>query len=178
MRLLDFLKIKIRGSLNLKKLIKEGLVVGDNFNAMEGTIIDPGHCWLIEIGNNVTLAPRVHLLAHDTSMKKSLGYVKLGKVKIGNNVFIGANTTVLPNVIIDDNTIIGAGSVVSKSLLGGGVYCGNPCKKLFSYEEWLEKIKRKYDESPKFDSSYKIGNITPEKKEEMKNKIIEYGYIL
>lgn len=178
MRLLDFLKIKIRGSLNLKKLIKEGLVVGDNFNAMEGTIIDPGHCWLIEIGNNVTLAPRVHLLAHDASMKKSLGYVKLGKVKIGNNVFIGANTTVLPNVTIDDNTIIGAGSVVSKSLLGGGVYCGNPCKKLFSYEEWLEKIKRKYDESPKFDASYKIGNITLEKKEEMKNKIIEYGYIL
>lgn len=43
--------------------------MGDNFHAQEGVIIDPGHCWLIEIGNNVTLAPRVHILAHDASTK-------------------------------------------------------------------------------------------------------------
>lgn len=126
MEFIEFLKIKIRGTINLKQLKRDGLKIGDNFNVQEGVIIDPGHCWLIEIGNNVTLAPRVHILAHDASMKKILNYVKLGKVHIGNNVFIGANTIVLPNVWIDDNTIIGAGSVVSKSLYGGGSICGEP----------------------------------------------------
>lgn len=66
-----FEKVKslIRGTINLDKLIKQGLVIGENFHAQEGVIIDPGHCWLIEIGSNVTLAPRVHILAHDASTK-------------------------------------------------------------------------------------------------------------
>ncbi len=50
--------------------------MGDNFHAQEGVIIDPGHCWFIEIGNNVTLAPRVHILAHDASTKKYFGIYK------------------------------------------------------------------------------------------------------
>ena len=129
MGFIELLKTKIRGTINLKQLKKDGLKVGNNFNAQEGTIIDPGHCWLIEIGDNVTLAPRVHILAHDASMKKSLGYAKIGKVSIGNNVFLGASTIVLPNVRIDDNTIVGAGSVVTHSLLGGGGICRKSIEK-------------------------------------------------
>lgn len=58
-------------------------------------IIDPGHCWLIELGDDVTLAPRVHSLAHDASTKRELGYTRIAKVKIGSNVFIGAGSIVL-----------------------------------------------------------------------------------
>lgn len=177
MEFIELLKTKIRGTINLKQLKKDGLKVGNNFNAQEGTIIDPGHCWLIEIGDNVTLAPRVHILAHDASMKKSLGYAKIGKVSIGNNVFLGASTIVLPNVRIDDNTIVGAGSVVTHSLLGGGVYVGNPLRRLYSYEEWQEKIKEKMRKSPIFDETYKIGVITEEMKKEMINTLDEIGFI-
>ena len=177
MEFIELLKTKIRGTINLKQLKKDGLKVGNNFNAQEGTIIDPGHCWLIEIGDNVTLAPRVHILAHDASMKKSLGYAKIGKVSIGNNVFLGASTIVLPNVRIDDNTIVGAGSVVTHSLLGGGVYVGNPLRRLYSYEEWHEKIKEKMRKSPIFDETYKIGVITEEMKKEMINTLDEIGFI-
>ncbi len=116
---------KLRNKLikeeNLEELIKNGLIVGKNFNMQRGTIIDNSHCWLIEIGDNVTLAPRVHILAHDASTKRELGYTKIGKVKIGNNVFIGANTTILPNVIIGDNVIIGANSLVNKNILSNTV---------------------------------------------------------
>ena len=73
-------------------------------------IIDPGHCWLISVGDRVTLAPRVHILAHDASLKETLGYTKIGRVKIGNDVFIGANTTILPGVTIGDKVVIGANS--------------------------------------------------------------------
>ena len=90
----DKLKIIFRGGLNLDKLKKNGLIVGSDFHAQQGVIIDPGHCWLIEIGNRVTLAPNVHVLAHDASTKIAIGYTKIGRVSIGNNVFIGASTIV------------------------------------------------------------------------------------
>lgn len=80
--------------------------VGDNPNFQDGIIFDPSHCWLITIGNNVTIAPRVYILCHDASTKLSLGYTKIGKVIIGNNVFIGANTTVLPSVTIGNGARI------------------------------------------------------------------------
>ena len=76
MSIIELLKIKIRGSLNIEKLKKDGLRVGVNFNAMNGVIIDPGHCWLIQIGDNVTLAPNVHILAHDASTKKFIWIYK------------------------------------------------------------------------------------------------------
>lgn len=178
MQIIDYIKAKIRGTLWLPSLIKEGLVVGTNFNAMEGVIIDPGHCWLIEIGDNVTLAPRVHILAHDASMKKHLGYVKIGKVKIGNGCFIGAGTIVLPNVTIDDNTIVGAGSVVTHSLIGGGVYAGNPIVKIYEYKDWIKKETINIDNKIKYDGSYKIGVIKQLEKEKMKSDLnTDFGYI-
>jgi len=176
---IEVLKAKLRGSINLRQLKNDGLIVGKNFNAQEGTIIDPGHCWLIEIGDNVTLAPRVHILAHDASMKKSLGYAKIGRVQIGNNVFIGAGSIILPNVKIDDNTVVGAGSLVSHSLLGGGVWVGNPATRIHEYAEWIEKEKTLMDNSPMFDESYKIGNISAEGKEKMKELLkSKQGYIV
>lgn len=158
----------IRGTINLNKLKKDGLVVGSNFHAQDGVIIDPGHCWLINIGDNVTLAPRVHILAHDASTKTPLGYTKIGMVTIGNNVFIGAGTIVLPGVGISDNTIVGAGSVVTKSLQSG-IYGGNPCVLISSYEEYLNKQVAKIANSPVYDSSHTIGQITIDEKQEMRN---------
>lgn len=175
MQIIDYIKAKIRGTLWLPSLIKEGLVVGTNFNAMEGVIIDPGHCWLIEIGDNVTLAPRVHILAHDASMKKHLGYARIGKVKIGSGCFIGAGSIILPNVTIDDNTIVGAGSVVTHSLIGGGVYVGNPCRKIHDYYEWLEETDNKIKKMPCYDESYKIGLISIEKKKTMLSDLESSG---
>jgi acetyltransferase-like isoleucine patch superfamily enzyme len=51
-----------------------------------------------------------------------------GKIKIGNNVFIGDNCTILPNTIIGDNCIIGAGSVVRGKFAENQVIIGNPAK--------------------------------------------------
>ena len=54
---------------------------------------------------------------------------KWEKTKIRNNVSIGTNSTILP-VTICDNTIIGAGSVVTKDITKTGIYAGNPAKKM------------------------------------------------
>lgn len=179
MSILEKLKIKIRGTIDIEKLKKDGCIIGKNFNAMQGVIVDPGHCWLIEIGDNVTLAPNVHILAHDASTKIFLNYTKIANTSIGNNVFIGANSVILPGTVISDNVIIGAGSVVTGKIEPGNVYAGNPAKKLCSLEDYIQKHKNYRENSPYFDSTYIIDKITPEKKKEMKEKLKNnIGYII
>ncbi|WP_415285518.1 acyltransferase [Clostridium perfringens] len=179
MNIKEIILAKIRGSINLNKLKKEGLKVGKNFHAMEGVIIDPGHCWLITIGDNVTLAPRVHILAHDASTKKFIGYTRIAKVNIGDNVFLGANTVVLPGVNIGNNCIVGAGSVVTKNLDDNSIYAGNPAKKINGLEKWIENRKEELLKLPLFDDRYKIKNINKEMKLEMIKELEgNSGYII
>lgn len=176
---LEKIKAMVRGSLDIKRLEKNGFIHGKNLNTQHGVIIDPGHCWLIECGDNVTLAPYVHILAHDASTKIPLGYTKIGRVRIGNNVFIGAGSTVLPGVTIGDNVIIGSMSLVTHDLLKGGVYAGNPCVKIMEYNDFVEKHKKNMTSSPVFDESYIIGNITDDKKIKMKEMLGDgIGYIV
>ena len=160
---------RIRGDYTTEKLIKLGMSVGKNFNRLHGVILDPAHCWLITIGDNVTMAPNVHILAHDASTCYQLGYAKIGRVNIGNNVFIGASSIVLPGVTIGDNVIIGAGSVVTKNCEPDSVYCGNPAKKIMSYNQYIQKNKLLMNERPIYDESYTLRNnkITNKQKEEM-----------
>ena len=113
MNYLKELIYRIRGEYTTEKLIKMGMRVGENFTRLNDVILDPAHCWLIEIGNNVTMAPRVHVLCHDASTKQFIGYTKIGGVKVGNNVFVGADTVILPSVTIGNNVIIGAHSTVT-----------------------------------------------------------------
>ena len=70
---------RLRGEYTTEKLISMGMKVGKNFGRLNGVILDPSHCWLIEIGDNVTLAPRVHILCHDASTKPFLNYTKIGR---------------------------------------------------------------------------------------------------
>lgn len=163
---------KLRGNMDVDSLIKKGLVIGENVFINFGCIIDESFCWLIEIGNNVTLAPNVHILAHDASTKKELGYTKLGGVKIGNNVFIGASTIILPGVKIGNNVVIGAGSVITKNVSDNTVVVGNPAIVISSYEEYMSKQKKKLNAAYVYDESYTVrGNVTAEKKQKMKKEI-------
>ena len=167
---------RLRGEYTTEKLIKMGLKVGKNYKRLNGVILDPAHCWLITIGNNVTIAPRVHILAHDASTKGFLNYTKIGRVNIGNNVFIGAESVVLPNVTIGDNVIIGANSTVTKDIPSNSVYAGNPAKFICTLDEYIDKNKRKMQYSPVYGEEYTLRqNVDDSKKQkmydELKNKI-------
>ena len=161
----------IRGLFGFKplnELLKRGLKVGDNLLVMNGVNLDPSHCWLITIGNNVVLSPFVHILAHDTSTKAYCGYTRIGKVNIGNNVFVGANSIILPGVSIGDNSIIGAGSVVSKSIPKNVVAAGNPCRVIHTLDEYKNKLEDLFAKSPHFSEAYTIReNISVEMKQGM-----------
>lgn len=103
--------------------------VGENFYANVGcTILDVAP---VTIGDNVMLAPNVNIYTAghplDAEIRNS-GLEYAYPVNIGNNVWIGGNVTIVPGVTIGDNTVIGAGSVVTKDIPANVVAVGNPCR--------------------------------------------------
>lgn len=159
---------RLRGEYTTEQLISMGMKVGKNFNRLNGVILDPSHCWLIEIGDHVTMAPRVHILCHDASTKQFLNYTKIGRVCIGNNVFIGASTVVLPGVTIGDNVIIGANSTVTHNIPSGMVAAGAPARVLCSTEEYLQKERTHMKQAPCYGEEYTLRkHISAEKKQQM-----------
>lgn len=167
---------RLRGEYTTEELIEMGMTVGKNFKRLNGVILDPSHCWLIEIGDNVTMAPRVHILCHDASTKQFLEYTKIGRVTIGNNVFIGAESVVLPRVNIGNNVIIGANSTVTHDVPDNSVVIGSPTRILCSLDEYLDKEKKRMENSICYGEEYTLRkNVSMEKrmqqKEELKGKI-------
>lgn len=128
---------------HLDKLLKRGLKVGKNFYRGPGVIIDSSHCYHIHIGDNVTLAPHVLIIAHDASTTMFLGKTRAANVTIGNMVFIGAGSIILPGVHIGNRVIIGAGSVVTNNIPDNSVAVGNPAKVICTIDDYLNKEKAK-----------------------------------
>jgi maltose O-acetyltransferase len=180
MNMIKELLYRLRGEYTTEKLISMGMKVGKNFNRLHGVVLDPGHCWLIEIGDNVTMAPRVHILCHDASTKQFLNYTKIGRVTIGDNVFIGAETVVLPGVTIGSNVIIGANSTVTHDIPDGTVAAGTPARVICTLEEYLNKERTRMETAPCYGEEFTLRrNVSMEKRMEQKytldNKI---GYIV
>lgn len=65
-------------------------------------------------------------------------------ISIGNNVFIGVNSVIMPGVIIEENVIIAAGSVVTKSVPAGVIIGGNPAKIIGDFSSYKQKILKSY----------------------------------
>ena len=170
---------RLRGEFTTEKLISMGMSVGKNFHRLNGVILDPGHCWLIDIGDNVTIAPRVHILCHDASTKIFLGKTKIGRVTIGNNVFIGAESVVLPGVTIGSNVIVGANSTVTHDIPSNTVVAGNPAKQICSLEDYLKKEENRMENSPSYGEEYTLRqNVSMELRKKQKSELVEkMGYI-
>lgn len=147
--------------LTVEACLQRGMKVGKNCSGLAGSTIDYAHCWLIEIGDNVTFAPQVYLLAHDASTKRYLDYTKIAKVKIEDHTFIGARALIMPGVTIGKNAIVAAGSVVTKSVPEGCIVGGNPAKIIGNTKEYINKHKLNLTTAHKYDRSWTIGeNIT------------------
>ncbi len=103
-----------------------------NFNL---TCVDDTHIYVGDytmIGPNVTIASAGHPICPELRQK---GYQYNMPVHIGKNCWLGAGVIIVPGVTIGDNTVIGAGSVVTKDIPSGVVAVGNPCKVLREVNE-------------------------------------------
>jgi maltose O-acetyltransferase len=152
----------------MEQLCQNGLKVGNNFFMNTGSLIDFSHCWLIEIGDNVTFAPYVTILAHDASTKLHTGYTRIAPVKIGDRVFIGAGSIIMPGVVIGNDAIIGAGSIVTKDIPDGSLAVGSPARVISSTEDYIKKQMTSITDYNKFDESFTLrGRIDEKKRQEM-----------
>lgn len=105
--------------------IQKDVVIGDRTKVQSHTFI----CELVTIGNDCFIGHGV-MFINDLFSKggPARGDKSLWKsTKIGNNVSLGSNATILP-VNICDNVVIGAGAVVTKDITVAGIYAGNPAK--------------------------------------------------
>ena len=101
----------------------------------------------IYIGNNVEVASGVRFVVHDAIHEvfnripgNKVKYEEhIGKIEIGDNVFIGAGVTLLGPVKIGDNCVIAAGAVVNKDVPSGSVAAGVPVKVIGKYSDLMEK---------------------------------------
>lgn len=102
---------------------------------------------LIEIGDYVRIAGNTSFYTHGGiwSLRKifndsSLDY--FGKIKVGSYTYIGENCLIMPGVTIGQKCIIGAGTVLTKSVPDGCMVGGNPCKIIGKTEDFYVRIKR------------------------------------
>lgn len=176
-RLIRRLKIQIKydgkePQLSQMELLKQsGAIIGENVH-FYNVLCSPSDATCLQIGNNVTLTG-VQILTHDASLVKFLDHncLKVGRVVIGNNVFVGVNTTILPNVHIGDNVIVGAGSVVTKDVPSNSVVAGNPARFICSFDDYLNKHKERMEKGTPVYWDIKRENMSPEELQKFNKEI-------
>lgn len=147
-------------SVLLSYFRKKGICIGESCHIYSN--ISTSESYLIRIGNNVTISNDVQFITHDNSISKVLPDFTdvFGKIVIDDNVFIGARSILLPGIKIGRNTIVAAGSVVTKSFGENLIIGGNPAHIISDVSTYKLKI-----------SSYGI-NIDGLSKEEKYNLLI------
>ncbi len=119
--------------------------VGENVRYQPRLV--PLYPGLIRLHNNIMVAAGVRFITHDAAFRvlNNLGEGKfpemVGCIEVMDNVFIGYNVTILPNVRIGSNVIIGAGSTVVRDLEPDSVYAGTPAKKIGSFADFVKNRK-------------------------------------
>jgi acetyltransferase-like isoleucine patch superfamily enzyme len=139
-----------------KWLKNKGCKVGErvSWHGLPDIYIDTTRPSLVEIGNDVCFTRGCTILTHGADwhvLRNLYGevFASSGKVKVGNNVFLGTATMILKGVSIGDNCIIGACSLVNKDIPSDSVAAGNPARIICSIKDYYNKRKVEYIDEAK-----------------------------
>jgi maltose O-acetyltransferase len=143
--------------------------VGRNPWIDTSVVFDESCAWLIEIGDDVVVAPQAYFLAHDASTKRALGYTRIGRTRIGHRVFIGARAVIMPGVSVGDDAIVGAGCVVTRDVPPGTIVVGNPAQEVGLTADYLHRQAEELKRLPRFSKTTQTvaGEITDASKRQM-----------
>ena len=140
-------KLSLSDKELLTREIKAGLKIGKDcriYSMQFGS--EP---YLVSIGDHVTISNDVQFITHDGAVwvfrNQEPNIELVLPIQVGDNVFIGARSIILPGSIIEHDVVVGAGSLVKGRLESGFVYAGVPVKKIKSTQEYRESIKSDID---------------------------------
>jgi acetyltransferase-like isoleucine patch superfamily enzyme len=124
-----------------------GVNMGENVRIYGNSFIMFGsEPWAITLGNNVHITQKVAFITHDGGtllFRDKIPNLEITKpIFIGDNVYIGIKSIIMPGVKIGNNCIIAAGSIVTKNIPENSVYGGIPAKFIKSTDDYLDKIKK------------------------------------
>ncbi|KAA0548749.1 acetyltransferase [Bacillus sp. BGMRC 2118] len=114
-----------------------GMKVGDQTAFALMVMLDIMFPEKISVGENTVIGYNTTILAHEYLIKE----YRLGDVEIGSGVMIGANTTILPGVVIGDGAIVSAGTLVHRDVPPGAFVGGNPMQVIYTKEEMEQREK-------------------------------------
>lgn len=151
-----------------------GMHIGEDVLLPPSTFIDQSHCFLIRIGDHCGFGPFCTILAHDAQMDEFLDAARIGRVILHESCHIGARTIILPGVELGPRTIVGAGSIVTKSLPADTVCAGSPARVLCSLDEYLARHRKRIAEQESFDyMQYDLRFIDAERKRRMVEALMQ-----
>jgi len=138
-RLYDTFSLKLR--IQLYRAI--GVKIGNSCFISAKAYIDKTKPEFIEIGNNCMITRGCMILCHSDAklggLKRLWGAREYKKVKLGNNVFLGVETTVMPGVKIGDNVVVGAKSLVTADIPPNSLAFGIPAKRVKPLKDFLKQ---------------------------------------
>lgn len=137
------------GFARAEYLRKKDILQGIGENVYFYSRIFPADPKLVKLHNNISIATNVRFITHDridiilTGMFEKKYSKKYGCIEVMDNVFIGADTVILPGVKIGPNAVVGAGSVVTKDVPPGQIVGGNPARQIGDFDALIRKRKKK-----------------------------------
>lgn len=135
-RLVSLINHRLYMTLYIPLIKKQGMIINGTPRYIGPNVVFDDFN-LIQLGHRVVISDQCHFLTHDYSITTAL--IATGKpptkdialvrgIKIGNNVFIGKKTIVMPNTKVGNNVIVGAGTVLRGNIPDNSIVIGNPCQ--------------------------------------------------
>jgi serine acetyltransferase len=146
-----------------------GAKIAENVHIDPTCFIDTSFANLLNLHENVVVAMGSAFILHDSSINNvSGGPLKVGRIIVNQNAYIGCYSVIMPGVVIGEGSIIGAGSLVTNDVLPGAVVMGRPAKQICTVKELTLRFEKRTAESNEmttfldFPSQKEKGGMTPE----------------
>lgn len=150
-RVIQKLKLRYGSDETIRRTLREmGIRVGERSRVY--TTKFGSEPWLIRIGSHVGISHDVTFVTHNSNWTFQDKYETLtsfGKIEVKDNVHIGVNAIILPNVTIGPNAVVGAGSVVTRDVAPNTVVAGNPARVICTLDELEQKALAAHIDIPK-----------------------------